>query len=77
MPGKCRETAGTFRGLGSGTLAALALAGVVHGSMAAAGRPAGAGPADRHDCQASGALSVEGAALEWKITGDRGRARSA
>ncbi len=74
MPGKCRETAGTFTGLESGTIAAFAVAGVVLGPVAVVGRPAGADPTDRHDCQASGALSVERTALEWNITGDRGRA---
>ena len=74
MPGKCRETAGTFTGLESGTITALAIAGVVLGPGAVAGRPAGADPTDRRDCQASGALSVERTALEWNITGDMGRA---
>ncbi len=77
MPGKCRETAGTFTGLESGTIAALAVAGVVLGPVAVAGRPAGTDPTDRRDCQASGALSVERTALEWNVTGDRGRALSA
>ena len=72
MPVGCRETSGTPIGLDV-SVSALALAGVVQGdNVAARGRPAGAGPTDRHDCQGSGAPSKD--VLEWNITGGRERA---
>jgi len=71
MPVGCRETSGTPIGLDV-SVSALALAGVVLGDNGAArGRPAGAGPTDRHDCQ--GAPSTTDV-LEWNITGGKGRA---
>ena len=73
MPVGCRETFGTPSGLDV-SVSALALAGVVLGGNGAArGRPAGAGPTDRHDCQGSGAPSSKDV-LEWNITGGRERA---